>query len=290
MADEKREKLPLLTTPPGRCKSYATVQTPDEKYDTYHIKLYWEQDDEGYEWAQEMVEKIDALTVEASAAAKAAFKPTKDKKKFVEKFMEKPYSVDEDTGTITINFKKAGSFKKGPQKIVTPLSLALFDAKGNKIPTTTELKVGEGSTFKLSFTMEGFVKPLGASVSIRLVAAKLLNLVEWEAGGDADAYGLGGEEDGYEVDAVSEEDKAEAEAAGIDQKEEDEVPSQEDLDAAAEKAAALAKKGAKLADPYKDKPKAAAPAKKAEPVKAAPAKSAKAAPKKVDEGEDSGDF
>jgi hypothetical protein len=288
---EEREKLPLHVSAPGRAKRFAKLQVPDEKYGNFGVKLQWTPDEEGYEWADALCNQIDEMQATALSEAKAAFKPTKDKKKFNEKLADLPYSRDEETGEITINFKKAGSFKSKRTNTVVNTSLPLFDSKGNRIPPSEEVRIGEGSVLKVAYTIQGFYKPIGASVSIKLVSAKLLKLVEWQAGGDAtDYFGEDDDsgEDTFVVGAASEPedpdkiDKPEAEAEEETSEEEtseeeveDDSPSEEEQEAALKKAAALAAKAKKPAA----KP-APAPAKPAAKPVAKPAPAPAKAPAK----------
>lgn len=292
MAEDKKEKLPLFVSAPGKAKKYATLQYPDEKYGHFGVKLTFEPEDDGYEWAQGLTAQMDELQEEALQKAKAAFKPTKDKKKFVVKYADKSYSVDEDTGTITINFKKPGSFKKkvdGVDQIVKTV-LPLFDAKGNRIPSTPDIKIGEGSVLKVSYTIQGFYTPIGAGTQLRLVAAKVLELVEWVAGGDASDYGFE-VEDGYEAGTPKEADAEDPEAIDTPEPEPEAEPEPEmelPPTPAPKPAAKAAPKPAAKPVPkpvpaeIKGKP-VVAPA-----VKAAAAKAKAAAKPAADE--DSGDF
>lgn len=222
----------LETTIKGRA-SYPRLSTPDTKFNkagVYKCNLEFPTSDKpGHKWATEMVERIKQGQAKALADAKAAAKEAG--KKFKSKLTDLPYSIDEDTGAVTLNFKMTASGEREDGSKWTS-KVAVFDAKGK--PMKTIPNVGSGSLVKVSFEFSPFCTALGAGVSLKLNAVQLLELVEF---GTRDATGYGfGEEDGYESKDNDEKEDAEEDEDG-DEKEDADEEAGEDGDEGDEKEA-----------------------------------------------------
>jgi hypothetical protein len=182
----KRPKLPRYITPKGTAQ-YPYLTKPDTKFNPdgdYKINLELESSE-----ASEIMSFLDEQFAEAVEAAKKANPGKKIKQGDV------PYSVDENTGKVTVRFKLKAKVtpKNGEPFEQRP---ALFDAKGN--PLDADAKIGGGSKVKVAYeAIPYFTAIAGAGVSLRLRAVQVIELVEFSSGG-AGAFGFG-EEDGYEA-------------------------------------------------------------------------------------------
>jgi hypothetical protein len=108
-----------------------------------------------------------------------------------------PYSVNDDTGKVTVRFKLKA---KVTPKMGDPFEQrpALFDAKGK--PIGTDAKIGGGSKVKVAYEMVPYYTAIaGAGISLRLKAVQVIDLVEFSGGASSEAYGFG-EEEGYEAE------------------------------------------------------------------------------------------
>jgi hypothetical protein len=168
--------------------SYPHLNAPDTKGkyadNKYKTKLVLRGDDPD---TQAFVKRVDAALEELKGSKKASF--------------HRPYTVDDETGEVTITAKS----KYAP---------AIFDAKNQK---ARKVKIGRGSTIRLMGELVPFEK--GITAQLHQVQIKELN--GWgESAFDA-------VEDGYEYDP---EDAADDEAAsgndsGSDQDDGDEESS-----------------------------------------------------------------
>lgn len=181
----KPNKLPRYVTPKGVAQ-YPKLTQPDTKFNPdgeYNTKLILDA-----EPAQETLSLLDKLYAEAQEKAKKE-NPGKKIKPGPE-----PYSVDEETGKVTLNFKlKAKVTRKDGTQFEQ--KVALFDAKGKPL---TDVNVGGGSTIKVAFeAIPYYTAMAGAGISLRVRAVQVIELHEYSSGG-AGAFGFG-EEDGYEA-------------------------------------------------------------------------------------------
>lgn len=182
----KPNKLPRYVTPKGVAQ-YPKLNTPDTKFNPdgeYNTKLVLEGD-----VAQDTLSLLDKLYAEAQDKAKKE-NPGKKIKSGPE-----PYSVDEETGKVTLNFKlKAKVTRKDGTQFEQ--KVALFDAKGKPLPEGAN--VGGGSVLKVAFEAVPYYTAMaGAGISLRCRAVQVIELHEYNAGG-AGSYGFS-EEDGYEA-------------------------------------------------------------------------------------------
>jgi hypothetical protein len=197
-----KEKKPRFTTPKGTAQ-YPYLNKPDTKFNPdgdYKCKLELDAAD-----ASEIIAFLDEQ-VEKSVELAKKENPGKKIKQG-----DAPYEVNEETGKASFNFKlkakvttKSGeSFEQRP---------AIFDAKGKPLQN---VNVGGGSKVKIAYEVVPFYTALvGASISLRMKAVQVIDLVEFSGGASADAFGFG-EEDGYEAEDTS------AESNGFNEEESD---------------------------------------------------------------------
>lgn len=221
MAEAKKKEKPRTT---GKGKfQFAYLQKPDFKYVTdggeFKVKL-----NQAAELAQPIVDLVTPLMTEAYEEAKVTFKAkyAEEKSKAKREKMKKPVRADapfttEDDGTITLSFKMKAKGKNRTTNEEYTRAPVLYDAQANVI--TKELKIGNGTIGKVSyFIKKFFIEGTGqAGVSLKLVAAQILELKEW--GADASYHGFS-KEDGFAGE-------------GEDTAEDDDTPTFDDDDAPA---------------------------------------------------------
>lgn len=201
MADEKKRKLEKFTTPIG-VAVYPKLNIPDTKYKpegVFTIRLRLSAED-----SLPLIEKIDALAEarlneEKAALIKAGKKAAATKVKMA---ADKPYRATldeegEETGDFEFNFKMNHQVTfDGKTKLLFP---KLFDSKGEKFPD--DVQIWGGSKVKVAGQFNPFyTAAIGAGVSLRLSAVKVIDLVTSD-GGNAESYGFGDDEDGYTAPA-----------------------------------------------------------------------------------------
>lgn len=183
----KKPKLPRYVTPKGTAQ-YPYLTKPDTKFNPdgeYKVNLELNAED-----ASEIMSFLDEQLAESIAKAKKENAGKKIKEGDV------PYSVDEDSGKVTLRFKlKAKVTPKNGEPFEQ--RVAIFDAKGK--PITDEIKIGGGTQMKVSYeVMPYYTSMVGAGISLRVRAVQIIELVEFSSAG-AGAYGFGSE-DGYEAE------------------------------------------------------------------------------------------
>jgi len=145
-------------------------------------------------------------------AAKAAC--AKDKKK-PPKVLDMPYFFYEDDNEYEISFKSKYSWIDRETKEVKTRTVPIFNSRGELIKDPS-IKIGNGTTLRVSFVIDPFHTALGVGVSLKLEAVKILNLVEY--GANAESFGFGGDESSE--DYASDESMGDAQGSS----EEDEAP------------------------------------------------------------------
>jgi|TARA_R110000851_G_scaffold94300_1_gene205023 hypothetical protein len=200
-----------LTTPKGSA-NWVKVFTPDTKYQPegeYSMKLIVRED-----LAEDTCNELDALT---DAIYK---KSIKDNPKLKDKLTKRtPYErvLDDEgneTGEIEFKFKTKARITAKDGATYTN-KVAVFDSKAT--PITEEVRIGNGSTMKVTFEPISYMmqSTKQASVSLRLKSTQLIDLVEY---GSANTFG---EEEGYTFEPTPEIINDEKESSG-DSTEEDE--------------------------------------------------------------------
>lgn len=205
----------MLTTPKG-VAVYPHLTKPDTKFKAegqWHIKVKYEQ---GHEGAEELAKTIDAaMAVSLKTTREEVAKIKGEKKAKMIGLADKPYSRDEDDGSLTFSFKmtaKGKSRKTGKEFEMKPV---IYNAAG--IPTEG-MKIGGGSIVRVSYEMIQFpseaanaTPKVGAGVSLRLSAVQVIKLVEY--GANAEFHGFKDESDDEDATtapaavAASEEDE-----------------------------------------------------------------------------------
>lgn len=190
----KKAKLTRYVTPKGTAQ-YPYLTKPDTKFNPdgeYKISLELDAAD-----ASEIMSFLDEQLAKSIASAKEENKGKKIKQG------DAPYSVNEDTGKVTVRFKlKAKVTPKNGDPFEQ--KVALFDAKGQ--PLGSKANIGGGSKVKVAYELIPYYTAIaGAGVSLRLRAVQVIDLVEYSSGG-AGTFGFG-EEDGYEAAPTAEDNE-----------------------------------------------------------------------------------
>lgn len=197
-----KEKKPRFTTPKGVAQ-YPYLNKPDTKFNP----------DGEYKCKLEISDPADVATLVAfldeqiEKSVELAKKENPGKKI---KTGDAPYEVNEETGKGTFNFKLKAKVKTKTGEIFEQRP-AIFDAKGTALKN---VNIGGGSQVKVAYEVVPFYTSLvGASISLRMKAVQVLDLVEFSGGASADSYGFG-EEEGYEAENNSAEDNGNSEDEG----------------------------------------------------------------------------
>jgi hypothetical protein len=150
---------------------------------------------------KEIDDRIDHAVAEAKKNADSP-----KKAKAVKPCDDKPYRMETDdddnpTGNVIFNFKMKASGVNRKTKEEFTRKPALFDAKGEPLPSG--VKIGGGSEAKVSFEFFEFppAGKTGAGVSLRLAGVQIIKLVEWGAG-DAEYFGFEDESEDEEEGPV----------------------------------------------------------------------------------------
>lgn len=190
---EQTKKRTRYTTPVGTAK-WPHITKPDYKFKDageYHTKLRIGKED----FEENLKGVIDEIYNDAIKRAKAD--NAKNKKK-PPKVLDTPYYLDEEANEYEVSFKSKYSWVDKVTKEVKTRDVPIFNSAG-AIIKNRDLKVGNGTTMRVSFVIDPFHTALGVGVSLKLEAVKILNLVEY--GANADSYGFGEDEsDSYPTD------------------------------------------------------------------------------------------
>jgi hypothetical protein len=191
-------KFQRLTSPKGIAR-FPWLNKPDTKFSEvgdYKVDLVLSAKD-----AAPLIQRVEAIR-DAFAKKEGA------KKKANLPWVDEVDDNGNKTGNVIVKFKvkaMTGDWDRKPK---------LFDAKGSRI---VEAAVGGGSVLKVSFDAYTWnVASLGAGITLQPVAVQVLELVEFEGGGDASEFGFG-EEEGYEAtDELGEDLETDAEGEDED--------------------------------------------------------------------------
>ena len=171
-----KQNIVRITTPAG-IAVYPKIEKPDTKFNAdgvYSIDL----DLSGAE-AQELIGKLTKVADDAYAAE------CKSKGKKQLKRSDMPWKETEDGKT---RFKFKLKAKGGTGEKQWDQKPALFDAKGNPVK---DLNVGSGSTVKVAFdVVPYFTAMVGQGISLRLRAVQVIELRQYIAGDNFDAFGF----------------------------------------------------------------------------------------------------
>jgi hypothetical protein len=179
-----------FTTPAGIAR-YPWLNKPDTKFQPegeYKVGLVLKKAE-----AKPLIDACAKLQKEVAALNKT------------KKLAKLPFANEEDsdgneTGNVIVSCKVKcrDGWDRKPK---------FFDAAGNRI----DVKLGGGSKIKLNVELYGWhAASLGAGVTLQPVAVQVLDLVEFESGGNAESYGFGKEEGfvGETFDKSDKEDEA----------------------------------------------------------------------------------
>jgi hypothetical protein len=212
---QKKQRNPRFTTEAG-IAIYPYLIEPDTEYNSdgeYKVKLKLAPDAEVYDVKRKSLGSLQEFIDEM---LEKSVEKAKQENKGKIKEADAPYTFDEDTGELLVNFKlyATGTTRDGKPFTQKP---ALFDAKGKPFEGD---EIWGGSKIKVSFEVVPFyTKLIGAGVTLRLKAAQIIELRQGGAA-SADTYGFG-EEEGYEEEDeamdngfASEDDSTEEEVTG----------------------------------------------------------------------------
>lgn len=201
---EQKKKAVRYTTPAGTAQYPRILGEPDTKFrpeGVWSIKVVFPLADAK---VAEMLERFEGAIAQAKTEAKANtdyMAGLKKRKKTLSE-ADRSYIVDEDAGTVTVNFKMTASGTSKKTGKDWERKPAVFDKKGD--PMDEKARVGGGSTVKVSYTFDPFYTAVGYGCSIRLEAVQVLKLVEWGSG-TANQYGFENEaedEDGEDTETT----------------------------------------------------------------------------------------
>lgn len=186
MADTKRKKAERHTTPTGTLK-YAWLLKPDTKFDKDNKGGYYKatlvlEGPTGESLLTKLQAEHNKAVEKINAERKVAGKGK------VKKIGDLPIAQDEESGNYEVKFKLPAKWEskktgeKGDNKV------ALFQKNGQ--PLAKDVKIGNGSKAQVSYEIRPYDSPaFGAGISLRLLAVRFIELVEW-SGGSADSYGF----------------------------------------------------------------------------------------------------
>lgn len=105
------------------------------------------------------------------------------------KLTDLPLEEDED-GNLIFNFKSKAKVKDQETGQMVDRQVALFDAKGNGL--NRDIKLGTGTVARVScFVVPFYNALLGAGVTLRIRAVKILKMKECTIESSAESFGFG---------------------------------------------------------------------------------------------------
>jgi hypothetical protein len=196
---QQAEKL-KLTTPICKFK-YAWLVEPDTKFDAPVFKVI------------ALIPAAEATAIEQQLEEllerfKLQLKTAEPNRKY--KLASPAFEYTEEDGEPVFALKmkrKASGISKSGQPYTS--SVALFDSQGKPITNTAPLsKMGAGTTGRLTFIAQPYNSPFGVGISVKVLAAQIINFVPY--GGGSDSHGFTPVENGWT------EEESEAEAVPFD--------------------------------------------------------------------------
>lgn len=171
-----KQNIVRVTTPQG-IAVYPKVEKPDTKFDAngvYSIDLDLDETE-----AAELAEKLQKVA-DAAYAEECKAKGKKGLKR-----SDMPWKKTDDGKT---RFKFKLKAKGGTGEKQWDQKPALFDAKGNPVK---DLNIGSGSIVKVAFdVVPYFTAMVGHGITLRLRAVQVIELRQWIAGDNFDAFGF----------------------------------------------------------------------------------------------------
>lgn len=177
-----------LVTPKGLAE-YPHIEEPDTKFDdngVYHVNLILNKEE-----SASIIDKMNEILQDFIANdIKLKEAKARGKQYVLQDFYEE---LNEDE--IRLKFKQKASYIRKSDGKEVQVKIPVFDSKGTPVK---DVNIGSNSTLRVCFTANPYYMPATKSVglSLRLVAVKLIELVERGNGG-ASGYGFGEEEEGY---------------------------------------------------------------------------------------------
>lgn len=212
MAD-KKAKNPRFTTPLG-IAAWPRVTVADTQFvktGEWSTKITFAPDDPGVsEFLAYLDAQVDAAVVEMKKQypkAAKAIKPAPAYRNEVDK-------EGTETGRIEFGAKRPCQVtRKADEKVFKLNPPVLFDSAGNVIKK--DIKLGAGSKILVNFEHYPYIiqKDKEVGISRRLLAVQVIELVEWNGvSQDAETYGFGAVDGGFEVSGAMDGEVSENEA------------------------------------------------------------------------------
>lgn len=205
MAKTKR-KFERMLTPIG-VAAWPKLNSPDTTYDddgVYSVKLRFNENDPQFQkflaeleqrYEDNLKQQLDTLKAKGTPKQVKAFKAGDKSWRKVEDDDGNP------TGEMEINFKMKAIIRKKDSDEFWEQRPAIFDSKGVELKPVP--RIGGGSKLRINFEINPFyTAKVGATLSLRMRAVQLIELVEFSHG-DAKSYGFD-EQEGYEFEAPAE--------------------------------------------------------------------------------------
>jgi hypothetical protein len=152
--------------------------------------------------------KVAAFIAKVEELVDAAYQKAKDENPKFAKVMKRvsPVKMElddngDETGMVTINFKKVAKVTSKKDGKVYTFKVMLYDAQLNPLPKS--VKIGGGSVLRASFEPYPYfnAKDKEAGISCRLEAVQVLELKTWNK--DGAAFGFGKEEGGFDGSSIA---------------------------------------------------------------------------------------
>jgi len=186
MAAKYKSISKRMTTPKGTAR-YPRLNVPDEAFgqSKYKVDLILDKKANSA-FLKELHEFYKECLQHERGSSEAEF-PLKE-------VLDEDGNKVPDKIALRFSLKSGGVTKGGKPWSQRP---TLFDAKRNPIPSDGP-GIGSGSTLRVSFEARSYLSDARkAGMSLRLLGAQVINLVEWSGGGaSADEFD---DEDGYEI-------------------------------------------------------------------------------------------
>lgn len=220
---QKKPALVRGVTPKG-IAAWPHLNRPDEfkGKKSYKVNLTLSGDE-----SADLIEKIEEATKAAHAETVTKLEDTikngktgdakaKAKKALAALTIGYPHSpaVDADgneTGDIVFKFKANAEFEDKKTGRIKPITIPLFDAKGQP----TKASIWGGSTIRVAYALIPYYVASAntCGVSLRIEGVKVINLVSGSGGRGADSLGFGEAEEGYEASDMEGDESTDSETS-----------------------------------------------------------------------------
>lgn len=183
-----------VTTPKGTAE-YPHIEEPDYKFDDdglYHVNLILDKSE-----ANGIIETVESCMNDFLANDPRV----KEAKAKGRSFTVTECFEEVDSDTVRLKFKQKASYTRKSDGKKVEVKIPVFDAKG--VPAL-DTKIGGGSIIRVCFSINPYYMPAtrSAGASLRLVAVKLIKEKQWGAN-NAEAFGFGEEEEGYDSTKIA---------------------------------------------------------------------------------------